>query len=199
MQHITVAQLRELRSLTNAGMMDCRAALEATGGHLAQAAELLRQKAATEAARRANRDTGEGLVGAYVHHNSRLAAMVELRCETDFVARTDVFRTLLNQLAEQVAAAAPLAVSAGDLPAEALEARRRECIERAQADGIADEQIESHVDRQLAAFQREAILLSQPWIRDPSRTIQDLIDEASTKLGEKLRVHRIARLNVERA
>ena len=150
-QHITVAQLRELRQLTNAGMMDCRAALEATKGHVEQAAELLRRKAAEEAERRANRSAPEGIVGSYVHHNRKLAALVELRCETDFVARTEVFRTLLGQLAEHVAASAPNAV---------------------------DE------------------LLAQPWVREPSRTIAELIDETSAKVGERVEVRRFARFAI---
>jgi elongation factor Ts len=150
-QQVTVAQLRELRNMTGAGMMDCRAALEATNGHVEQAATLLRENAAAEAARRASRAAPEGLVGSYVHHNRKLAALVELRCETDFVARTDVFRTLLGRLAEHVAASAP-------------------------------EKIDE--------------LLAQPWVREPSRTIADLIDEASATLGERVELRRFVRFDV---
>lgn len=152
--HVTVAQLRELRTLTGAGMMDCRSALETTGGQIEAAATLLREQAAAEAARRAARTAPEGLVGSYVHHNRKLAAIVELRCETDFVARTEVFRTLLGQVAEHVAASAPAGV---------------------------DE------------------LLAQPWVREPSRSIGNLIDEASAKLGERVELRRFARFNVSDA
>jgi elongation factor Ts len=151
LQPITVAQLRELRNLTGAGMMDCRAALETTNGHVEHAAALLREKAAADAAKRASRAAPEGLIGTYVHHNRKLAALVELRCETDFVARTDLFRALLGQLAEHVAASAPAGI---------------------------DE------------------LLGQPWVREPSRTIGDLIDEASGKLGERVELRRFARFDV---
>jgi elongation factor Ts len=149
-QHVTVAQLRELRNMTGAGMMDCRAALEAAHGHLESAAALLRAKAAAAAARRASRASPEGLVGTYVHHNRKLAALVELRCETDFVARTDAFRTLLGQLAEHVAASAPSDVDA---------------------------------------------LLAQPWVREPSRTVASLIDEASARFGERVEVRRFVRFD----
>jgi elongation factor Ts len=151
MQYISVTQLRELRNRTGAGMMDCRAALETSQGNLDQATELLRQQALQEAERRANRETGQGLVGVYLHHNGRLGAMVELQCETDFVARTEVLGTLVNQLAEQVAAENP---DSGE------------------------------------------VLLAQAWIRDPSVTIDELIKQASAKVGERLRLGRLARLQV---
>jgi len=151
---ITVQQLKELRQLTGAGMLDCRQALEQAGGNIEQAAETIRRQAAAEAAKRAARITGQGQVGSYIHHDAKVGALVEVNCETDFVARTEDFRALVRHVAEQVAAT----------PSDALES--------------------------------EAALLAQPWIRDPSRTIGDLVNETSARTGENVRVRRFARFRI---
>ena len=157
MSHITVQQLKELRQRTAAGMLDCRQALEQADGNIEQAVEILRRQAAAEAAKRAARLTGEGQVGSYIHHDAKVGALVEVNCETDFVARTDDFRTLVRHVAEQVAAT----------PANVLET--------------------------------EDALLAQPWIRDPSRTIGDLVNEISARVGENVRVRRFARFRLSDA
>ena len=157
MPPITVQQLKTLRQRTGAGMLDCRQALEQTDGNIEQAAELLRRQAAAEAAKRAARLTGEGRVESYIHHDAKIGALVEVNCETDFVARTEDFRTLARYVAEQVAAT----------PADALET--------------------------------EAALLAQPWIRDPSRTVGDLVNETSARTGERVRVRRFARFRLSDA
>ena len=151
---ITVQQLRELRQLTGAGMLDCRQALEHAEGNMERAVEYLRRQAAAEAAKRAARLTGEGQIGSYIHHDAKVGALVEVNCETDFVARTEDFRALVRHVAEQVAAT----------PADALES--------------------------------EGALLQQPWIRDPSRTIGDLVNETSAKVGENVRVRRFTRFRI---
>ena len=154
MSHITVQQLKELRQRTGAGMLDCRQALEQAEGNMEQAIEHLRKQAVAEAAKRAARLTGEGQIGSYIHHDARVGALVEVNCETDFVARTDDFRSLVRYLAEQVAAT----------PADTLDT--------------------------------EASLLEQPWIRDPSRTIGDLVNETSARVGENVRVRRFTRFRI---
>jgi len=151
---ITVQQLRELRQLTGAGMLDCRQALEHAEGNMEQAVEYLRRQAAAEAAKRAARLTGEGQIGSYIHHDAKVGALVEVNCETDFVARTDDFRALVRYVAEQVAAT----------PADALEG--------------------------------EGALLQLAWIRDPSRTIGDLVNETAAKVGENVRVRRFTRFRI---
>jgi elongation factor Ts len=151
---ITVQQLRELRLLTGAGMLDCRQALEHAEGNMEQAVEHLRRQAAAEVAKRAARLTGEGQIGSYIHHDAKVGALVEVNCETDFVARTEDFRALVRFVAEQVAATS----------ADALEG--------------------------------EGALLQQPWIRDPSRTIGDLVNETSAKVGENVRVRRYVRFRL---
>jgi len=155
--HITVQQLKELRQRTGAGMLDCRQALERAEGNMEQAIEYLRKQAAADAAKRAACLTGEGQVGSYIHHDAKVGALVEVKCETDFVARTDDFRSLVRYVAEQVAAT----------PTDALET--------------------------------EASLLEQPWIRDPSRTIGDLVSETSARVGENVRVRRFARFRISDA
>jgi elongation factor Ts len=152
--HISVQQLRELRQQTGAGMLDCRQALELAGGNVEQAVDHLRQLAAAEAAKLAQRVTGHGQVGSYIHHDSKVGALVEVNCETDFVARTEDFRTLVRYVSEQVAAS----------PAGALEG--------------------------------EDSLLGLPWVRDPSRTIGDLVSETSARVGENIRVRRYARFRL---
>ena len=157
MPPITVQQLKELRQRTGSGMLDCRQALEQADGNIEQAVELLHRRAAAEAAKRAARLTGEGRIDSYIHHDAKVGALVELNCETDFVARTDDFRTLARYVAEQVAAT----------PADTLET--------------------------------EASLLEQPWIRDPSRTIGDLVNEMSARTGENVRVRRFTRFRISDA
>ena len=157
MSQITVQQLKELRQRTGAGMLDCRQALERAEGNMEQAIEYLRKQAAADAAKRAACLTGEGQVGSYIHHDAKVGALVEVKCETDFVARTDDFRSLVRYVAEQVAAT----------PMDALET--------------------------------EASLLGQPWIRDPSRTIGDLVSETSARVGENVRVRRFARFRISDA
>jgi elongation factor Ts len=152
--HITVQFLRELRQRTGAGMLDCRQALERAGGNVEQAAEQLRQQAAAEAAKLAARVTGQGQIGSYVHHDAKVGALVEVNCETDFVAKTEDFRTLVRHVAEQVAAT----------PSDVV--------------------------------MTEETLLAQEWIRDSSRTIGDLVNETSARVGENVRVRRFTRFRL---
>jgi elongation factor Ts len=178
MPYANVEQLKALRRRTEAAVGHCREALEAAGGDVERAVAYLREQAAAEAARRAEREVGEGVVGTYVHHTGKLAALVELNCETDFVARTDAFQRLAKQLAEQVAAAAPQYVDRAAVPAALVE----------QVDA-----------GKLDAWYREVVLLEQAWIREPDRTIGDLINEIAARLGERVRVRRFVRLRVGEA
>ena len=165
---VSAAHVKELRELTGAGMLDCKRALEESGGDLGKAAELLKQKGFAMAAKKAERATAQGLVQAYIHHDGRLGALVELNCETDFVARTEDFRQLAQHIALQVAGANPRYVSAQDVP-----------------DGTEGDP-------------KEICLLLQPFIRDESLTIQDLVTETIRKTGENIRVRRFARFELGR-
>jgi elongation factor Ts len=186
----------ELRARTGAGMMDCKRALEETGGDLEKAVDVLRRKGAAKADTRAGRAASEGLIEAYVHFNGRVGVLVELNCETDFVARTEDFRALAKDLALHIASAAPLAVRVEDLP-PAVVAREEE-IYRAQ---LAAEQKPEHVKAQIVAgrlkkFFEERVLLEQRFVKDEHRTVGDLVKELASKTGENVQVRRFVRFEL---
>jgi len=174
---ITTAMIKELRERTGAGIMDAKRALEEAGGDMERAAEILRQQGLVRAARKAGRATGQGLVHAYIHGGGRIGALIEVNCETDFVARTDIFKQLVHDLAMQVAATAPRYVSVEDVPPDVLEAGIEEAGSR---------------DR----FLQQVALLAQPFIKDPSKTVEEVIQEAIARLGENIRVRRFARFEL---
>lgn len=187
---VTTELVKELRTRTGAGIMDCRKALEEAGGDLERAAELLRVKGLAASAKRAGREASEGLVEAYVHAGSRLGALVEVNCETDFVARTEEFKRLAKELAMQVAATSPRFLSKDDVAAEAM-AEQRAVIAR-EADGAS----EAEIDRRLQQWVRDVVLLEQPYIRDAARRVGDLVTEASARTGENVRIRRFARFKL---
>ncbi len=187
---VGVELIKELRARTGAGVMDCRAALREAGGDLDRATEILRAQGAATAARKAGRTATEGIVDAYIHTGGRVGALVEVNCETDFVARTDEFRRLVRDLAMQVTAAAPLYVSREDVPAEAVEAQRRQFAAELAGKPAAA------VDGRLEKWFQEVVLLEQPFIRDEARRVRDVIAEAVARLGENIRVRRFARFRV---
>ncbi len=166
---VSIEDVKELRQRTNAGVMDCKRALEEADGDLDRAVEILRQRGIALAGKKSARQTSQGLVECYVHAGGRIGAMVEVNCETDFVARTDIFKALAHELAMQVAATGPLSVSEEDLPSGA------------------------------EGNPTELCLLRQPYIRDPSRSIQDVIAEAVAQTGENIRVRRFARFELGQA
>jgi elongation factor Ts len=168
MMAVSAETVKKLRDLTGAGMLDCKKALEKTGGELDKAKEILRKRGIAIAEKKATQETRQGLVEAYIHPDGRLGALVELNCQTDFVARTDGFRALAHELAMQVAATDPQHIAPDELPAG--------------SDGNPE----------------ELCLLAQPFVRDPSRTIQDLINDTIAKTGENIRVRRFARFHLGR-
>ncbi|MDI6770992.1 MAG: translation elongation factor Ts [bacterium] len=187
---VTTEMVKELRSRTGAGVMDCRRALEETGGDLDAATGLLRAKGLAAVAKRAGRATSEGVIETYVHAGSRLGAMVELNCETDFVARTDEFRAMARELAMQVAAAAPRFVSKEEVPAD-LVAERRAAI-AVESPGLSD----AELDRRVGQWLEEVVLLEQPYIRDAGRRVRELITDAAARVGENVAVRRLARFKL---
>jgi elongation factor Ts len=190
---ISAKDVAELRARTGAGMMDCKKALEETGGDMEKAIEYLRTKGIAKAEKRAGRAAKEGQIGYYIHHNAKVAVMVELNCETDFVARTDDFKNLAKTLAEHIAAAAPLAVDKDQVPAEKLESERRIAEEQARATGKPDNIVSKIAEGKVDAFLKEVTLMNQPWVRDGSKTIGELVKEVSAKTGENVQVRRFAR------
>jgi elongation factor Ts len=197
----TAQLVKELRDRTGAGVMDCREALAATQGDLDTAVEYLRKKGLAAAAKRAHREVREGVVGTYVHPGARLGVLVEVNCETDFVARTDAFQELVKDLAMQVAAASPTYVSRDDVPAAVLDKERE--IYRGQ---LADQKKPAHVldtiiEGKLDKFYAEQCLLEQPFIKDASgkTRVKDRVDGVNAKTGERVVVRRFARFQVGEA
>jgi elongation factor Ts len=195
----TAKDVQELRRRTGAGMMDCKKALQETDGNLDRAAELLRKKGIAKAETRGGRAVKEGFVGSYIHHNGKLGVIVEVNCETDFVARNPEFRDLVRSLAEHIAAAAPLAVDRDAVPADVVERERRIFEEQVRASGKPENLIGKIVDGKIEAYYKDVALMHQAWVRDPKRTIGDLVKEASAKTGENIVVRRFARFQIGEA
>ncbi|HSJ63693.1 MAG TPA: translation elongation factor Ts [Gemmatimonadaceae bacterium] len=194
--------VQELRQRTGAGMMDCKKALEESGGDVDKAAELLRKKGIAKAEKRAGRTASEGLVTSYLHHNGKLGVLVEVNCETDFVARGELFQELVRAVAEHIAAGVPqpaLAITREEIPAEIVERERRIVTEQAQASGKPANVIQKMIDGRIDKFFKEVALLDQPWVRDDAKSIGELVKEASAKTGENIVVRRFARFKIGEA
>jgi len=187
---VTTELVKTLRARTGAGVMDCRRALEDAKGDLDAAAELLRAKGLAAAATRAGRDASQGIVEAYIHPGNRLGALVEVNCETDFVARTDEFKTLVRELAMQVAATSPHYLSKDEVPAEVM-TEQRAAIVREHAGAV-----EAEIERHLARWLAEVVLLEQPSIRDAGRRVGDMITDTVARVGENVQVRRFARFKL---
>jgi elongation factor Ts len=191
-------QVKELRERTGAGVMDCKAALEASKGDMQGAIEHLRKKGLADAAKKAHREAKDGVVASYIHPGSKIGVLVEVNCETDFVARTDDFQQLVKDLAMQVAAANPSYVSREDVPGAVVE-KEREIYRQQMADQKKPAQlVDKIVEGKLEKFYAESCLMEQPFIRDPSgkTRLRDMVDQATSKMGERIVVKRFARFQV---
>ena len=196
---ISAADVKALREATGAGMMDCKEALEEAGGDAEKAQEILRVKGAASAAKRGERGTGEGVVSAYVHATGKIGVLVEIQCETDFVARNDEFQEFAREIAIHIAAMSPSVVSVDDLPEDEVENERRLFAETAKADGKPDDVIEKIVEGQIAKWAADRALLDQQHFnteRYEGKTIEELRTEVSAKTGENIRIARFARFEV---
>lgn len=196
MAEITAEMVKQLREATNAGVLDCKKALTETNGNFEAAVEILRKKGLATAAKKAGREANEGLIGSYVHPGSKIASLVEVNCETDFVARTEEFQQLARDLAMHVTASRPQYISREDVPADVI-AKERE-IYRAEASnsGKPAEVIERIVDGKLEKWFEEVCLLEQPFIKDPQITIKDLLTSRIASLGENIKIRRFCRFEV---
>ena len=190
---ISPKDVKELRDRTGAGMMDCKKALEETGGDIDKAVEHLRKSGAAKAEKRSGRTTSEGVIGHYLHHNGKIAVLVELNCETDFVARNEEFQQVAKYVAEHIAAAAPIAVDKEQIPAEKVDQERRIFTEQVKQSGKPENMIDKIVDGKIQAYYKDVALLHQAWVRDPKKTIGDLVKELSAKTGENVQVRRFVR------
>jgi elongation factor Ts len=194
----TAERVRELRDKTGAGVMDCKEALAAAADDLEKAVDYLRKKGLASSAKRAHREAREGAVGAYIHHNSKVGVLIEVNCESDFVARTEQFQELVRALALQVASANPAYVSREDVPAAVIE-REKDIYRQQLADQKKPPQVlDKIIEGKLGKFYEEACLLDQPYVRDPSgkTRVKDVVGEVSGKTGEKIAVRRFVRYQV---
>jgi elongation factor Ts len=188
--------VKELREVSGCGFMDCKAALVATSGDLQAAADFLRKKGVSSAAKKSSRSTGEGLVESYIHPGGKVGVLIEVNCETDFVARTDTFKTLVRDLAMQIAAACPVSVSPDEVPAELVAKEREILTEQAKASGKPEKIIEKMVEGRIQKYFEEVCLLDQKFVKDQDRAVRDIVNDAIAKLGENIRVRRFARFQL---
>jgi len=188
--------VKTLRERTGAGMMDCKRALLETGGDMEAAIDLLRSRGEAKAAKRAEKSANEGTVGSYLHHGGRIAVLVELNCETDFVANTDEFQGLARDIAMHIAAAHPLAISDSEIPAEVVERERQVYLEQVKNEGKPEAIAQKIVDGKIRKFFEESTLLKQPFVKNPDLTIEGLITQVSAKTGEKIQIARFVRYEV---
>ncbi|MCD4828311.1 MAG: translation elongation factor Ts [Candidatus Cloacimonetes bacterium] len=190
---ISAKMVKELREKTGVGMMDCKKALVKTEGDIDAAIKFLREKGLSKAAAKADRATSEGLVHSYIHTNGKLGVLVEVKCETDFVARTDDFVALCKDIAMHIAASNPMSVSADDIDPKLIEAEREIYRNKALNDGKPEKIVDKIVDGQIKKFLKESCLLEQEFVKDPDKTVLDLLNEAIARLGENIQVSRFTR------
>lgn len=196
MAEISAQLVKELREATNAGILDCKKALTESNGNFDQAVEFLRKKGLASAAKKASRETNEGIVGHYIHSGSKQASLVELNCETDFVARTEQFQTLARDLAMHVVAARPLYLRREDVPADMV-AREKEIYREQMANsGKPANVLEKIIEGKLDKWYSEVCLLEQGFVKDPDTSIQQLLTQTIATLGENIKVNRFARIAI---
>jgi len=196
---ITAGMIKELRDKTGAGIMDCKAALKEAGGDMEQAVTELRKKGLAAAEKRAGRITSEGLIHSYIHAGGKIGVMVEVNCETDFVARTPEFGELVHEVAMHIAAAEPRYISVESVTEEDLAREREIFAEQARATGKPEEIVEKIVDGKMSKFYSQVCLLDQPFIKDPDKTVGTLIKEAIASFGENIVVRRFVRFKLGEA
>lgn len=196
MADISAAKVKELRDRTNAGMMDCKKALAESGGDMEKAVAWLRQKGLAVATKRAGRSTSEGVIQCYIHSNNKLGVMVEVNCETDFVAKTDQFIQFARDMAMQIAATNPIAIRREDVPADILEKEkdiyRKQAMDSGKPPQIAEKMVAGRIEK----FYKEVCLMEQPFVKNPDTSVQDLLNELIAKLGENISIKRFVRFQV---
>lgn len=196
MAEISAEMVKNLRTATNAGILDCKKALTDADGDFEKAVEILRKKGLSSAAKKATRDTKEGIIGHYIHSGAKMASMVELNCETDFVARTEQFQQLAKDLALHVVAARPQFLSRENVPQDLIEREKNIYREQMISSGKPAQVIDKIVEGKLDKWYSEACLLEQPFAKDPDVKIQDLLTTAIASLGENIKIGRFERLEI---
>ncbi len=193
---ITAKMVKDLRDTTAAGMMDCKKALGETDGDMEKAVDLLRQKGLAVAAKRAGRETSEGTIECYIHAGGKIAAMVELSCESDFVAKTDGFKEFAREIALHVAAVNPVALTKEDVPQDILDREKDIYVQQAIDSGKPENIVEKMVGGKMEKFLKEICLLDQPFVKNPGFTIQEMVTDLIGKMGESISIKRFSRFQV---
>lgn len=196
MASISAKEVADLRTRTGAGMMDCKKALEETGGNMEKAIEYLRAKGSAKADTRAGRKASEGVIGSYIHHNGKIAVLVELNCETDFVAKTEAFERLAKDIAMHISFADPDWTTRDQVPQGVIDEESAIYAKQAMDSGKPENIIEKIVGGKLEGFYKERVLMDQEWIQDKSKSISDLVSEAKASMGENINIGRFARIRV---
>jgi len=196
MAEITAALVKELREKTGVGMMDCKNALKESNGDLEKAMEILRKKGIAKAAKRADREANEGVVEAYIHPGSKLGVLVEINCETDFVANTDDFKAFARNVAMHVAATSPVAVNREEVDQTLLDKEIEIYKDQAKAEGKPDNIVEKIAQGRLEKYFTENVLLDQAYVKEPEKSIQDLLNETTAKVGEKVTIKKFSRFKI---
>ena len=190
---ISASQVKELRAMTGAGMMDCKKALQECDGNMEKAAEYLREKGIADSVKKVGRLASEGLVVSYIHMGGKVGVLVEINCETDFVAKTDKFKTLGQDSAMQIAAYSPLYLNKEEVPAEALEKEKEILTAQALNEGKPDKVVEKMVAGRIEKYYKEVCLLEQPFIKDDKMSVGDIVKQAIAEIGENITVRRFVR------
>ena len=190
---VTSSDIAKLRAMTGIGMMDCKKALTETDGDMDKAVAYLREKGMAAAAKKADRIAAEGVVGSYIHMGGKIGVLVEVNCETDFVAKSDKFQSLVKDIAMQIAAAKPLYIREEDVPAEELEKEKEILANQAKNEGKPEAIIAKMVEGRLKKYYSDFCLLDQPFVKDGDKTVQEIINEAILSIGEKISVRRFTR------
>ena len=193
---VSASQVKELRGVTGAPILDCKKALENSQGDLEQAVDWLRKQGLSSVAKKAGRDVSEGLIDSYIHPGNRVGVIVEVNCETDFVAKTDDFRALVHDILLHIAMANPLCIDKDDLPSESLSKEENLFREQALKEGKPDNIVDKVVAGKLEKYYKQVCLLRQPFIKDEDQIVQDLVNNAIAKLGENIVVHRFVRFEL---
>ena len=193
---ITASDVKDLRERTGAGMMDCKKALNETSGDKDKAIEWLRKKGLSSAAKKSGRIAAQGLVSSYIHGEGRIGVLVEINSETDFVARNDIFQGFVRDMAMHVAAAAPLCVRAEELPGDEVEKERAVLTAKALEEGKKPEFMDKIIDGQIKKWMKEKVLLNQQYVKDPDKTVQDVLNDAIASIGENIVIRRFARFEL---
>ena len=196
MSAISASVVKELRDMSGAGMMDCKKALTEASGNIEQAIDILRKSGAAKARKKSGRSTKEGIILHYIHPGSKLGVLIEINCETDFVAKTDDFQNLSKDIAMHIAASAPISISREEISSKTLEREKGIYTDQAKQSGKPENIIEKMIDGRVNKFYQENVLLEQTFVKDPDKTVQDLITDTVAKLGENIIISRFSRFQL---